>query len=119
MFLEIECFLIIIGFIIVWYEFVVMELFENFEILDEDYLDYDLFLNFDLNEDNFQIEGDEVEFDMMGLDFDQEGQKEEEVCDDLDDINLIIVLFEEGVVKFIIVSSSMWILLEIYNYNVL
>lgn len=119
MFLEIECFLIIIGFIIVWYEFVVIELFENFEILDEDYLDYDLFLNFDLNEDYFQIEGDEVEFDMMGLDFDQEGQKEEEVCDDLDDINLIIVLFEEGMVKFIIVSSSMWILLEIYNYNVL
>lgn len=119
MFSEIECSPTTTGSITVRYEPVATESFENFEISDEDYLDHDPFLNLDLNEDDLQIEGDEVEFDMMGLDSDQEGQKEEEVCDDLDDINPTIAPFEEGVVKFMTVSSSMRTSSEIHNYNVL
>jgi hypothetical protein len=79
--------------ITVRYEPLLPESFENIDISDDEYLEDDPFLNIDLDDNELQMDGDEVEFDMMGLDS-EENVKEEDTCDDLDDINPTIAPFE-------------------------
>lgn len=95
---KMNCSPVTTGSITVRYEPLLPESFENIEILDDEYLEHDPFLNIDLNDNELQMDGDEVEFDMMGLDSEQ-NVKEEEMCDDLDDINPTIAPFE-GLFQF-------------------
>ncbi|XP_061193556.1 uncharacterized protein LOC133201770 [Saccostrea echinata] len=111
---EIKCSPVTTGSITVRYEPVTTESFENFEISDDEYLEQDPFLNINLNEDEIQIDGDEVEFNMMGLDSDQDIKEEEEdVCDDLDDINPTIAPFEEGIDQYLSLDGQPYVMIPV------
>ncbi|XP_062602643.1 uncharacterized protein LOC134264357 [Saccostrea cucullata] len=111
---EIKCSPVTTGSITVRYEPVTTESFENFEMSDDEYLEHDPFLNINLNEDEIQIDGDEVEFDMMGLDSDPDVKEEEEdACDDLDDINPTIAPFEEGIDQYLSVDGQPYVMIPV------